>query len=234
MSLSDSSKSSNLNLYNKNDLSEKSFFLECDNEGTSIESTNKLEIITDNFKLSNTNPNYTFQHLGKYLYDNNIYVLSRLNTNNENILTNETRINTEIVDRIAQGSALNSLVTNEIQRATLSENEISNNLANEITNRTTAITNERNDRISSDNTNFTILNTLIQNEKNTRIDDVQNVNGRLDTLLEGTTVDLDQLSELVQAYQNADTSILHTLSSTIDRLTTLENRFNNVFVSTDP
>lgn len=234
MSLSDTSKSSNLNLYNKDDLTEKSFFLECDNNGTSISSNTKLEIITDNFSIKNSEPNYTFDHLGKWIYDNNVYVLSRLNINNENIVSNTNQLNTEIIDRISQGSALNSLITNEIQRATLRENEISNNLTTETTNRIQAVTNERNDRISSDNTNFTILNTLITNEKNTRISDVQLLNTRLDDLLEGTTVDLDQLHEIIQAYTNADISILQTVSHTIDRLTTLENRFNSVFTDTNP
>jgi hypothetical protein len=143
-------------------------------------------------------------------------------------------LNSEIVDRVAQGSALNSLITNEIQRATLRENEIANNLTTETANRIQAINNERNDRISSDNTNFTILNTLITTEKNTRINDVQALNTRLDHLLEGTNVDLDQLSEIITAFRNADTNILQTVSDTIDRLTTLEDRFDNVFLSTDP
>jgi len=234
MSISDLTKSSNLNLYNKDDLSEKTFFLECNPQGTSIVSNTKLEIDTPNFSLKHTDQNYSFDHLGKWIYDNNVYVLSRLNTNNENILDNTNRLNSEIVDRVAQGSALNSLITNEIQRATLRENEIANNLATETSNRTQAIANERNDRISSDNTNFTILNTLITTEKNTRINDIQLLNTRLDDLLEGTSVDLDQLHEIITAFRNADTNILQTVSDTIDRLTTLEDRFNNVFVDTNP
>jgi hypothetical protein len=90
MSFADASKSSNLNLYNKNNLSEKTFFLECDDIGTKITSINRFEFITDCFALKNTNPLYTFDNLGKWIYDNNIYVLSRLNTNNENILNNTT------------------------------------------------------------------------------------------------------------------------------------------------
>lgn len=231
--MSDSSKSSNLNLYNKENLAEKTFFLECDTNGTRIQSEGKLDVITDNFSITNTDPNYTYDHLGKYLYDNNLYVLSRLNTNNENIIDNTNRLNSEIVDRIAQGSALNSIVSNEIQRATLSENEIKNNLTTEIADRKQAINNERNDRISSDNTNFTILNTLITNEKTTREQDVVSLNQRLDDLLAGTDVDLDQLHEIITAYTNADTQILQTVSDTIDRLTILENRFDNVFLSTE-
>ena len=233
MSLNDLTKSSNLNLYNKDDLSEKTFFLDCNTQGTSISSNNRLEIDTPNFSLKHTEPNYTFDHLGKWIYDNNVYVLTRLNTNQENILDNTNRLNSEIVDRVAQGSALNALITNEIQRATLRENEIANNLTTETANRIQAINNERNDRISSDNTNFTILNTLITAEKNTRINEVQALNTRLDDLLEGTNVDLDQLSEIITAFRNADTNILQTVSDTIDRLTTLEDRFDNVFLSTD-
>tara|TARA_R100000541_G_scaffold58865_1_gene70896 strand:- start:1052 stop:1750 length:699 start_codon:yes stop_codon:yes gene_type:complete len=225
----DSTKSSNLNLFNKNDLSEKTFFLDCGNNGTEIQSNHKLNITTDNFSITNNNPNYTFDHLGKWIYDNNIYVLSRLNTNNENIIDNTTRLNTEIVDRIAQGSALNSLIINEIQRATLRENEVNNSLIQEVADRKLAIDNERNNRITNDNNNFTILNTLITTEKTTRENNVTALNTRLDDLLVGTDVDLDQLHEIITAYQNADTQILQTMSDTIDRLTELETRFNHVF-----
>lgn len=227
----DSTKSSNLNLFNKNDLSEKTFFLDCGNNGTDIFSNNRLNITTDNFTLTNNNPNYTFDHLGKWIYDNNVYVLSRLNTNNENIIDNTTRLNTEIVDRIAQGSALNSLITNEIQRATLRENEVNNALIQEVADRKLAIDNERNNRITNDNNNFTILNTLITNEKTTRENNVAALNTRLDDLLVGTNVDLDQLHEIITAYQNADVQILQTMSDTIDRLTELETRFNHVFIN---
>jgi len=230
----DSTKSSNLNLFNKNDLSEKTFFLDCGNDGTDILSNRKLNITTDNFAITNNDPNYTFDHLGKWLYDNNVYVLTRLNTNNENIIDNTTRLNTEIVDRIAQGSALNSLITNEIQRATLRENEINNALIQEVADRKLAIDNERNNRITSDNNNFTILNTLITNEKTTRQNDVAALNTRLNDLLIGTDIDLDQLHEIITAFRNADTQILQTVSDTIDRLTELENRFNHVFETQNP
>ena len=233
MSINDITKSSNLNLYNKDNLSEKTFFLECDTNGTSIISNNKLEINTANFSLKHTEANYSFDHLGKWIYDNNVYVLSRLNTNQENILDSSNRLNSEIVDRIAQGTALNALITNEIQRATLRENEINTNLNTEITNRTNAVDNERNNRITADNTNFTILNTLITTEKNTRENDVQALNTRLDDLLEGTDIDMDQLHEIITAFRNADTQILQTVSDTIDRLTTLETRFDNVFLPED-
>ena len=232
--MSDLNKSSNLNLYNKDDLSEKTFFLECNTDGTTILSNHKLEIDTPNFSLKHNEANYSFDHLGKWIYDNNVYVLSRLNTNNENILDNTNRLNSEIVDRVAQGSALNSLITNEIQRATLRENEIANNLTTEISDRRLADDNERNNRITADNTNFTILNTLINTEKTTRQNEVQALNTRINDLLEGTNVDLDQLHEIISAFRNADTNILQTVSDTIDRLTTLEDRFNHVFEDTNP
>ena len=234
LSLEDVNKSSNLNLYNKDNLAEKTFFLECDNTGTSISSVNKFEIITDHFTIKNTDQNYTFDNLGKWLYDTQVYNLSRLNTNNENIIDTTNRLNTEIVDRIAQGSALNSVLTNEIQRATLRENEIDNNLTKEINDRKIAIDNERNNRITSDNNNFTILNTLITTEKTTRENEVNQLNTRINDLLEGTDVDLDQLHEIITAYRNADIQILQTVSDTIDRLTNLENRFNSVFLDVNP
>jgi hypothetical protein len=73
---------------------------------------------------------------------------------------------------------------------------------------TDALTSEETARISSDNT----LQTNI---------DVERL--RIDGILSGSSVDLNTLVELVNAYQNADTSLLNQITTMQAQITALEN-----------
>ena len=57
------------------------------------------------------------------------------------------------------------------------------------------------------------LSSLITAEETSRLAEVAVERARIDSLLDGTTVDLNQLSELVTAYQTSDTNILSQIAN---------------------
>lgn len=75
----------------------------------------------------------------------------------------------------------------------------------------------------------TSINASIASEANTRSSEVNGLSteiaterGRIDTLLQGTTVDLDQLAEIVASYSQADTTLLSTINTLQAQVTALQ------------
>lgn len=130
-----------------------------------------------------------------------------------------------IIDLETKESDNSTKIDNEIQRATQADADLQDQIDVEKATRVAEV-----DKLLSDiqtesaraqdaeeaNTNsIADLQTRVDTEKS-----------RIDNILEGSTLDLDQLKELVDAYTNADTNILTTITLLSNSLTQLTADFN--------
>ena len=221
----DYTKSSNLNLYNVNDLSEKSLFIDCNNDGTKIEIKQKFNIDVPILSLSNQIlDEYNLDDVGKYLYDEKQHKIQNISRIDGLVANNTQNLNNETINRLSQGVTLQANLDAEIQRATAKENEISTNLDTKINQVNLNISNETQSRILADTTNYNSLYQKIQEEKTNRISDVSNINTRIDNILEGSDIDLDNLKEITDYFKNADTNIIESINLLMNRLVFVENK----------
>jgi hypothetical protein len=232
INLEDINKSSNLSLFAVDDLQVKTFFMENSLSRVSITLPIKLSFIVPIIQIEgSTNPDNDIDDLALYLRtekDNKVSEFVRVDSL---ISTNTTNLNQEIVNRISQGTTLDLKIDNEINRATIKENQLESELDTEVLNRKQAITTEQNTRQTAiDNLNTQLTN-AINNETFERNLEVNRIDGRIDHLLDGTDIDTDQLKEIIDAYSLADTNILSQIASLQERLTTIENRYNTTFPS---
>lgn len=235
INIEDINKSSNLSLYAVDDLSVKTFFMENSLSRVSITLPTKLSFIVPIIKIEgSTNPDNDIDDLALYLRtekDNKVSEFIRVDSL---ISVNTSNLNQEIVNRISQGTTLDLKIDNEINRATIKENELESELDQEVLNRKEAITIEQNTRQTAiDNLNTQLTN-AINNETFERNIEINRIDGRINHLLDGTDIDTDQLKEIIDAYSIADTNILSQIATLQQRLTTIENRFNITFPSSDP
>ncbi len=84
----------------------------------------------------------------------------------------------------------------------------------------------------------TSINASIASEANTRSSEVNGLSteiaterGRIDTLLQGSTVDLDQLAEIVASYSQADTTLLNTINALQAQVTSLQQTIDTLTAS---
>jgi hypothetical protein len=232
VNIEDINKSSNLSLFAVDDLQVKTFFMENSLSRVSITLPIKLSFIVPIIQIEgSTNPDHDIDDLALYLRtekDNKVSEFVRVDSL---ISTNTTNLNQEIVNRISQGTTLDLKIDNEINRATIKENQLESELDTEVLNRKEAITTEQNTRQTAiDNLNTQLTN-AINNETFERNLEVNRIDGRINHLLDGTDIDTDQLKEIIDAYSLADTNILSQIASLQQRLTTIENRYNTTFPS---
>jgi hypothetical protein len=230
LNLEDINKSSNLSLFAVDDLQVKTFFMENSLSRVSITLPIKLSFIVPIIQIEgSTNPDHDIDDLALYLRtekDNKVSEFVRVDSL---ISTNTTNLNQEIVNRISQGTTLDLKIDNEINRATIKENQLESELDTEVLNRKEAITTEQNTRQTAiDNLNTQLTN-AINNETFERNLEVNRIDGRINHLLDGTDIDTDQLKEIIDAYSLADTNILSQIATLQQRLTTIENRYNTTF-----
>lgn len=227
MNVNDYTKSSNLNLYNVNDLSEKSLFIDCNNDGTKIEIKEKLDIDVPILSLSNqVLDEYNLDDVGKFLYDEKQHKNTNITRIDGLIANNTQNLNNETINRLSQGVTLQANLDSEVQRATTKENEISTNLDTKINQVNLNISNETQSRILADTTNYNSLYQKIQDEKTSRVSDVSNINTRIDNILEGSDIDLDNLREITDYFKNADTDIIESINLLMTRLVFVENKLS--------
>lgn len=232
VNIEDINKSSNLSLFAVDDLQVKTFFMENNLSRVSITLPTKLSFSVPIIQIEgSTNPDHDIDDLALYLKtekDNKVSEFVRVDSL---ISTNTTNLNQEIVNRISQGTTLDLKIDNEINRATIKENQLESELDTEVLNRKEAITTEQNTRQTAiDNLNTQLTN-AINNETFERNLEVNRIDGRIDHLLDGTDIDTDQLKEIIDAYSLADTNILSQIATLQQRLTTIENRYNTTFPS---
>ena len=77
------------------------------------------------------------------------------------------------------------------------------------------------------------LGSLITAEETARLAEVAVERGRIDSLLDGTTVDLNQLSELVTAYQTSDTNILTQIANINTTIASIQSQLSSTDTKLD-
>jgi len=152
----------------------------------------------------------------------------------------QSAIDAESSTRASADAVLQSNIDTEASTRASADATLQSNIAAEATARTAAIDDEATARQSADNT----LSGLITAEQTARLAEVAVERQRLDALLEGTGVDLDQLKELIAAYSSADTSLqdqVTTINTNITaiqaQLTLTDARLNTLLaniVATEP
>jgi hypothetical protein len=210
VNIEDINKSSNLSLFAVDDLQVKTFFMENSLSRVSITLPIKLSFIVPIIQIEgSTNPDHDIDDLALYLRtekDNKVSEFVRVDSL---ISTNTTNLNQEIVNRISQGTTLDLKIDNEINRATIKENQLESELDTEVLNRKEAITTE-------------------QNTRQTAID---NLNTQLTNAINNETFERNLEVNRIDAYSLADTNILSQIATLQQRLTTIENRYNTTFPS---
>ena len=127
----------------------------------------------------------------------------------------QTSLDAEIADRQAADSSLEELLSGDIgtvqenldaEAATrlANDNTLQSNIDAEATARQSAVSAESLARSNADEA----LANSITAEQNARLAEVAVERARIDSMLAGTSVDLNQLQELVTAYQTSDNDIL--------------------------
>jgi len=130
-------------------------------------------------------------------------------TFNSNRITIETNarvsaISTAVNDLTGQIAAVTAAVDNELIDRENAVMTVSNDLAAEIANRENAVSAEQLARSNADNS----LSANINTERVERLAEVSVERERINAMLSGSDINLDQLSELVTAYQSSDSDIL--------------------------
>lgn len=124
-----------------------------------------------------------------------------------NKATSDTRHEFDATARAVIQTSMEALITTEKERAEGVEGVLTDTLATEVTNRTNAITSEATTRAAEDT------------DLKTQIDAVD---AKVDAILHGSDVNLDQFHEVVTAYQNLNTSAVEqiaTLNTDLSALT---------------
>ena len=110
--------------------------------------------------------------------------------------------------RIAADASLQSAIDSEAATRLSSDQTLQANISSETSARISAISSEATARSNADNT----LSASILAEQVARIAEVAAERARIDAILDGTDVDLNQLKELIVAYTTSDDNILSQIS----------------------
>jgi hypothetical protein len=136
-------------------------------------------------------------------------------TREANDVALQSSINQEEADRVVavnaeatlRGLADDVILSNldaEAAARLSNDNTLQSNLDSEVGNRISAVDAEATARTDADN----LLSASINTEKNRAIQDVLVQKNRIDAILSGSDLNLDQLTELVNAYTTSDSNIL--------------------------
>jgi hypothetical protein len=130
----------------------------------------------------------------------------------------QSAIDAEASTRVAADTSLQSNIDAEASTRASADATLQSNITAEATARTAAIGVEATARQSADNT----LSGLITAEQTARLAEVAVERQRIDSLLEGTGVDLNQLKELIAAYSSADTSLQDQITAINTNITAIQ------------
>ena len=209
------SKSSNLNLYSSDNLTEKALHVVSVDAKLSMTSPNVMEFSAPQFSLSGqTTAAHDISDVGLYLKTLSDLQSSDSTTQSAAIASNTTNIATLDAREAADSAAASALLGAETARATTSE-----------TANATAITTETARASAAEAVNAAAV--VSETNARTAADTALQVNidverARIDSVLSGAAINLDTFQEVATAFQNADTSILTTISALDTRLTAAE------------
>jgi hypothetical protein len=127
----------------------------------------------------------------------------------QEVIDRTSAVSAEAALRVSGDATLQSALDAEVLARTTADTTLQTNIATAVSQRITAVANEATARSDADNT----IATSVLTETNARIAEVAGERSRIDALLAGTTIDLNQLQELVNAYTTSDASILSQIST---------------------
>jgi hypothetical protein len=152
----------------------------------------------------------------------------------------EVRIQAELDAEEARAlsveTGLRTDLDDEHARAVASEDALSAGLTQEVSARVAAITQEVGQRNIAIASATDALSTYLMDVMSTKDDEIEAMvnfeKGRIDTLLQGTSIDLNQLQELIVAYTTADSSLLAQIASLTARITASEGSITTLQANT--
>ena len=140
----------------------------------------------------------------------------------------QMNLDAETSARIASDSTMAATMTtketNIYSTITTNKNNIETALASEVSDRTSSVSSEQSARESADST----LSGRIDQEATDRASAVTEQKLRIDALLSGTGVNLDQLQELVTAYTSLNTDALAQVATLLTAHTQLQADFTDL------
>jgi hypothetical protein len=142
-------------------------------------------------------------------------------------LTNDTTLQTNITAEATTRAAADTL---EITARTTADGVLQTNITAEINARGLAVNNEITARTNADG----VLQANIAAEQTRAMDEVKVERSRIDALLAGSSISLDSLLELVNAYTTSDTNILAQIAAMTATITGIQTSLSstNTTVST--
>jgi hypothetical protein len=140
----------------------------------------------------------------------------------EEVAARQTAVSAEAVLRTSGDSTLQSAVDAETLARTTADTTLQANIATETAARLTAVSNEATARSDADN----LLSASIATETNARLAEVAAERARLDAMLAGTSIDLNQLQELVTAYTTSDASILAQIGAITTNISAIQSQLD--------
>ena len=137
---------------------------------------------------------------------------------------------TEATARVSGDAAVQTAVNNEITARTAADAVLKSNITAEINARGLAVSNEITARTNADG----VLQSNIAAEQTRAMDEVKVERSRIDALLAGSSISLDSLLELVNAYTTSDTNILSQIATMTATITGIQTSLSstNTTVST--
>ena len=229
-------KTSYLNLYASDNTSKKSLFVHAQNDKALLQAVDKVEFNAPVISLQgNLQPAYNISNLHDYLYTEKTQKDLKNASQDTSIATLQTDLASEIVNRQSAVTSVQNAVSAETNARTSADDIIVASVTQEVSDRTSAdtvlqnaISQEITDRTNAISSEASARQSAITAEATARASAVSSVNARVDALLESTNIDLDQLHEIITAYQGADTNILNTVTTLQTNLTTLQGRFDEL------
>lgn len=235
--MSDSNKSSVLELYASNDLSVKALSLKAENGSLTADVGTDFQIRAGTIAISgSTNVSHDIDNLAETLYNDRQTATSKQVVQDAEISSLNGLVSAEVAARQAAVSNLQSQINAEVTRATAAESALNTKISVEQTTRAAADTDIQsridaevaarqaaiNGLDSSSGTALTNARTALENS-------VTSLNSRVDGILLDAPVEFDSLKEIYDAYSQSDTTISSSISSLSSSIATLTERFNLAF-----
>lgn len=127
----------------------------------------------------------------------------------QEVVDRQTAVTDEATARVAADGVLQTNLDAEAKARSDADVVLDQKIATETANRITAVSDEATARADADNQ----LSVQITAEQTARLAEVDVERKRIDSILEGTSIDLNQLQELVTAYTTSDNNILAQIST---------------------
>ena len=223
------SKSSRLNLYAFNNISKKSLLVDATDARTQFYAPDKIELHAPVVSIQGGSTPENIDNLASYLYTEKTTKDSK-NAEQDGLISNlGAALAAEAVNRQSADTSLQGSITAETDARTTADNTLNAAIGQEVQDRAAAdstltgsINQEITDRISA----VSLVSASVA--ASARAAAVSAVDAKVEAITAGSSVDLDTLIEIVNAYQNADTNILTAIQTLQSSQSTLQTRLDSL------